>query len=80
MIMCAISKGIVFPRVQQSTDAIGKVLLSRAVPSSTNFFRAICRDSIAFPDPEKFDPQRWLDSEGCLEDNMKSFTFGFGRR
>lgn len=41
---------------------------------------AICRDPITFPDPEKFDPQRWLDSEGCLKDNMKSFTFGFGRR
>ncbi|KAG2340491.1 cytochrome P450 [Suillus weaverae] len=41
---------------------------------------AICRDPIAFPEPDKFDPQRWLDSEGCLKDNMKSFTFGFGRR
>ncbi|KAG2124871.1 cytochrome P450 [Suillus clintonianus] len=41
---------------------------------------AICRDPIAFPDPDKFDPQRWLDSEGRLKDNVKSFTFGFGRR
>ncbi|KAG2340515.1 cytochrome P450 [Suillus weaverae] len=41
---------------------------------------AICRDPIAFPDPDKFDPQRWLDSEGRLKDDMKSFTFGFGRR
>lgn len=41
---------------------------------------AICRDPIAFPDPEKFNPQRWLDSDGRLKDNMKSFTFGFGRR
>ncbi|KAG1728771.1 cytochrome P450 [Suillus lakei] len=41
---------------------------------------AICRDPIAFPDPDKFDPQRWLDSEGRIKDDMKSFTFGFGRR
>jgi len=41
---------------------------------------AISRDPIAFPDPETFDPQRWIDSEGCLKDNVKFITYGFGRR
>ncbi|KAG2046951.1 cytochrome P450 [Suillus hirtellus] len=41
----------------------------------------LSRDPIVFPDPEIFNPQRWLDSEGCLkENNMKFITYGFGRR
>ncbi|KAH7904580.1 cytochrome P450 [Hygrophoropsis aurantiaca] len=41
---------------------------------------AIARDPVAFPDPEKFDPQRWLDNDGNLRTDMRFFTFGFGRR
>ncbi|KAG2159536.1 cytochrome P450 [Suillus bovinus] len=41
----------------------------------------ISRDPIVFPDPETFNPQRWLDSEGRINDsNMKFITYGFGRR
>ncbi|KAG2128231.1 cytochrome P450 [Suillus clintonianus] len=40
----------------------------------------LSRDPIAFPDPEVFNPQRWLDSEGRLKDNLKIITYGFGRR
>ncbi|KAG2068658.1 cytochrome P450 [Suillus decipiens] len=42
----------------------------------------LSRDPIAFPDPEIFNPQRWLDSEGRLKDNtnMKFIAYGFGRR
>ncbi|KAG1895391.1 cytochrome P450 [Suillus fuscotomentosus] len=41
----------------------------------------LSRDPIVFPDPEIFNPQRWLDSEGRLkENNMKFITYGFGRR
>ncbi|KAI9573125.1 cytochrome P450, partial [Boletus coccyginus] len=41
---------------------------------------AISRDPVAFPDPEKFDPQRWLDQNGQLRDDVKCYPFGFGRR
>jgi cytochrome P450 len=41
---------------------------------------AISRDPDAFPDPEKFDPQRWLDRDGKLRSDVESFPFGFGRR
>jgi cytochrome P450 len=43
---------------------------------------ALSHDPIAFPDPDIFNPQRWLDSEGRLKDNMnlKFISYGFGRR
>ncbi|KAF9225701.1 cytochrome P450 [Gyrodon lividus] len=41
---------------------------------------AISRDPVAFPDPETFDPQRWLDPNGQLRTDMRFYTFGFGRR
>ncbi|KAF8549342.1 cytochrome P450 [Imleria badia] len=41
---------------------------------------AISRDPEAFPDPEKFDPQRWIDGNGRLRNNMSSYPYGFGRR
>ncbi|EGN92985.1 hypothetical protein SERLA73DRAFT_190373 [Serpula lacrymans var. lacrymans S7.3] len=41
---------------------------------------AITRDPSVFPDPEKFDPGRWINSEGKVRTDIHSFTFGFGRR
>ncbi|KAF9235335.1 cytochrome P450 [Melanogaster broomeanus] len=40
----------------------------------------ISRDPVAFPDPEKFDPQRWLDPNGQLRTDLRFYTYGFGRR
>ncbi|KAG1899882.1 cytochrome P450 [Suillus fuscotomentosus] len=40
----------------------------------------LSRDPTVFPAPETFNPQRWLDSEGRLnDDHTKFITFGFGR-
>ncbi|TFK23725.1 cytochrome P450 [Coprinopsis marcescibilis] len=41
---------------------------------------AIGRDPEYFPDPERFNPQRWLTADGKLKEDMKSYPFGFGRR
>ncbi|KIK94798.1 hypothetical protein PAXRUDRAFT_142107, partial [Paxillus rubicundulus Ve08.2h10] len=41
---------------------------------------AIGRDPIAFPDPDRFNPQRWLDPNGQLRTDIRFYAFGFGRR
>lgn len=41
---------------------------------------AIGRDPVIFPDPEKFDPQRWLNEDGSIKTDLTSYPWGFGRR
>jgi len=41
---------------------------------------AIGRDPDVFPDAENFLPSRWLTETGQLNDNLKFYNFGFGRR
>ncbi|KAG8220189.1 cytochrome P450 [Butyriboletus roseoflavus] len=41
---------------------------------------AISRDPEVYPNPDKFDPQRWLNSDGQVRDDLKFPSFGFGRR
>ncbi|KAJ6631172.1 cytochrome P450 [Mycena sp. CBHHK59/15] len=42
---------------------------------------SIARDPMVFPDPEKFDPQRWVAPDGnAIREDLKVFQYGFGRR
>ncbi|KAG1807981.1 cytochrome P450 [Suillus subaureus] len=41
---------------------------------------AIANDPEVFPEPHKFNPQRWIDNAGRVRDDLRFFTFGFGRR
>ncbi|OAX32607.1 cytochrome P450 [Rhizopogon vinicolor AM-OR11-026] len=41
---------------------------------------AISRDPDVFPEPHAFKPQRWIDDQGRLRDDIKFFVYGFGRR
>lgn len=44
------------------------------------YFRAIANDPDVFPDPQNFNPQRWIDEAGQLRNDLRFFTYGFGRR
>ncbi|KAG1731428.1 cytochrome P450 [Suillus lakei] len=53
------------------------------IPAGTTIFGnhwSISRDPDAYPEPDAFRPQRWIDDQGLLRDDLKFFPYGFGRR
>ncbi|KAG6330373.1 hypothetical protein ID866_8716 [Astraeus odoratus] len=41
---------------------------------------SIAQDPDVFPDPDRFDPQRWIDAQGKIRRDIEFCTYGFGRR
>ncbi|KAG6373252.1 cytochrome P450 [Boletus reticuloceps] len=41
---------------------------------------SIARDPDVFPNPEKFIPKRWIGPDGNINNDLKAYSFGFGRR
>jgi cytochrome P450 len=45
------------------------------------YFRAILHDPEAYPEPDKFKPERFLNDDGTVRDDpMLSLAFGVGKR
>ncbi|KAG1741891.1 cytochrome P450 [Suillus paluster] len=41
---------------------------------------AISRDTSVYSNPDQFDPQKWLKTDGKIRNDLKFPSFGFGRR
>ncbi|KAA1476662.1 cytochrome P450 [Dentipellis sp. KUC8613] len=53
------------------------------IPKGTELFlpyRAMSRDPDEYPEPESFKPERFIKSDGTLNDDNMRYIFGFGRR
>ncbi|KAG1852467.1 cytochrome P450 [Suillus subalutaceus] len=68
-----------FPhRATQDIIWNGVCIPAGAIVRGSNW--CIGRDPAVFLDPEVFNPQRWIGEDGEIREDMKIFTFGFGRR
>ncbi|KAG1872456.1 cytochrome P450 [Suillus subalutaceus] len=59
------------------------IWINHCIPAGTTLFGnhwSISRDPDVYPEPDVFKPQRWIDDQGHLRNDLKLFVFGFGRR
>jgi hypothetical protein len=75
-----IRKIIVFQLEPHYLATIGKHHAARYEGSNGYCLRSISRDPDVYPEPEAFKPQRWIDNQYRLRDDLKFFVYGFGRR
>ncbi|KAG1739304.1 cytochrome P450 [Suillus lakei] len=71
-----------FPH-RTTKDVIWASAENYCIPAGTTVLGnlwAISRDPKVYPEPDAFKPQRWIDDQGCLRDDLTFFTYGFGRR
>ncbi|KAK7056374.1 hypothetical protein VNI00_002928 [Paramarasmius palmivorus] len=60
-----------------SDDTVNGYFIPKGTALSGNIW-AMTRDPIVYPDPERFNPERFLTEDGTCNDDDVSFTFGFG--
>ncbi len=67
-------------RIHRDTKPLVSMVITPSLQYPTSYSRSIFRDPDIFPDPERFDPQRWLTPDGTIRSDIKNYNFGFGRR
>ncbi|KAG0708197.1 cytochrome P450 [Suillus ampliporus] len=68
---------------QTTTDVIWASNDKYCIPAGTTVYGhhwSISRDPEVYPEPHAFKPQRWIDDQGRLRNDLRSFVYGFGRR
>ncbi|KAI0042591.1 cytochrome P450 [Auriscalpium vulgare] len=70
-----------FPHAVIEDDVYNGFFIPKGATVIPNI-RAILNDPVRFPDPERFNPERFLSSDGhtFVDDPVLSAAFGFGRR
>ncbi|KAF9222718.1 cytochrome P450 [Gyrodon lividus] len=67
------------PRPAREADSFEGYHIPRGATLFPNVW-AMTRDEVRYPDPNDFKPERFLNSDGTLNDDTVSYVFGFGRR
>ncbi|KAG2341835.1 cytochrome P450 [Suillus weaverae] len=84
-IMYVVMASACYPKAQEKVQEQLDIVVDKGmcVPEGTIVFgnnRAISRDPGVYPNPDKFDPEGWLNSEGKIRDDLKFPSYGVGRR